>query len=67
MKSFFKWLYRLPGRINGSFGPTVAATGVEGGPGQMVNPVGVRVVAEEIKSPARSNKVEKEDDDPTAD
>jgi hypothetical protein len=46
----------------------VAATGVVGTrPGQMVNPVGTRVVAEEIKSPARSNKVDDEDDDLTAD
>ena len=62
---FFRWLYRLPGRINGSFGPTIAATGVEGTtPGQMVNPVGTRVVAEEM---ARSNKADDENDDLTAD
>ena len=58
---FFKWLYRLPGRVNGSFGPTLAATGVEGTTGgQMVNPVGTRAVAEEINSPARSDKIDDE-------
>jgi hypothetical protein len=46
---FFKWLYRLPGRITGSFGSTMAASGVEGTTHQGVNPVGVSIVAEETK------------------
>src|SRR5262245_17351894 len=47
-----KWLYRLPGRLVGSFGPTLAATGVErGGMGGIgVDPTAVNVVAEEIES-----------------
>jgi hypothetical protein len=65
---FFRWLYRLPGRINRSFGPTVAATGVEGTRHQGVNPVGVTIVAEEIRGSARSNKVDDDEgDNPTAD
>jgi hypothetical protein len=56
---FFKWLYRLPGRINRSFGPTVAATNVEsdgwmGGVG--IDPGAVGIVAEELKSSTGSEK-----------
>jgi hypothetical protein len=64
---FFRWLYRLPGRINRSFGPTVAATGATGTRHQGVDPVGVTIVAEEIEGSARYNKVDDEGDDPTAD
>lgn len=63
---FLKWLYGLPGRINSSIGSTVAASGVEGTMHQGVNPVGVRIVAEETKGSAGSNKVHDAGDDPTA-
>ena len=55
----FKWLYRLPGRINRSFGPTVAATNVERGGGMGgvgIDPSAVSIVAEEIKSPSGSGE-----------
>jgi len=62
MISTFKWLYRLPGRINRSFGPTAAAANVESptplGPG--VSAMGVRVVAKEVENATRSD----EGDDP---
>ena len=62
-----KWLYRLPGRINRSFGPTVAATNVEssvGMGGVGVNAAAVIIVAEEIKSTG-SDKVDDQADNPT--
>ena len=49
--NFFKWLYRLPGRSNRSFGSTAVATGVEG-PGAVspqINAVGVQVMRGEIE------------------
>ena len=55
----FKWLYRLPGRINRSFGPTVAATNVERGGGMGgvgVDPAAVSIVAEEIKGSTGSDE-----------
>ena len=58
----FKWLYRLPGRITGSLGSTMAATGVEGTMHQGVNPVGVSIVAEETKG-AHSTKAHNWADD----
>ena len=41
---FFKWLYRLPGRINGSMERTALASSVENGgnPGPQSNLVGVQ-------------------------
>jgi len=47
---FFRWLYRLPGRITRSFGPTAAAMNMEqpGYGGSQVNAAGVRIVAQEI-------------------
>ena len=62
-----KWLYRLPGRINRSFGPTVVATNVErsvGMGGVGVNAAAVIIVAEEIKSTG-SDKVDDQADNPT--
>lgn len=40
---FFKWLYRLPGRINRNMERTALASSVEtGNPGQQSNLVGVQ-------------------------
>jgi hypothetical protein len=47
---FFTWLYRLPGRINRSFGSTAAATNV-GSPGMLtseVSEMGAKVVMGEV-------------------
>ena len=60
----FKWLYRLPGRLNRSFGPTVAATNVERGGGMGgvgVDPSAVSIVAEEIKSSSGSDEGDEPD------
>jgi hypothetical protein len=46
----FKWLYRLPGRITGSFSSTAAATNV-GSPGMLtsdVSAMGAKVVMGEV-------------------
>ena len=59
---FFRWLYRLPGRVNRSLGPTVAATGVEGTMHQGVNPVGVKIVAEETKGSTGSDEARESGD-----
>jgi hypothetical protein len=48
---FFKWLYRLPGRINRSFGGTAAATNV-GAPGMLTSDasaMGAKVVMGEVE------------------
>ena len=63
----FKWLYRLPGRINRSFGPTVAATGAQGTRHQGVDPVGVTIVAEEIQSLTGSDEDDDRDHSPSSD
>jgi hypothetical protein len=66
----FKWLYRLPGRINRSFGPTVAATSVERGVGMGgvgVDPASVSIVAEEIKSSTGSDEDGDRDHSPSSD
>jgi hypothetical protein len=59
----FKWLYRLPGRINRWFGPTAAAANVESptplGPG--VSAMGVRVVSQEVENATRSHEGEDPD------
>jgi hypothetical protein len=49
--NFFKWLYRLPGRINRSFGSTAVASGVEapGAASPQINAVGVQVMRGEIE------------------
>jgi hypothetical protein len=67
---FFRWLYRLPDRIDRSFGPTVAATGAErsvgiGGIG--VDPTAVSIVAEEIKSSTGSDHPDDQDHSPSSD
>ena len=57
----FRWLYRLPGRIDRLFGRTFAATDVERGGGMGgagVDPGAVGIVAEEIKKSAGSHKVD---------
>jgi hypothetical protein len=67
---FFKWLYRLPGRIDRSLGPTFAATDVERGGGMGgvgVDPTAVGIVADEIKGATDSSRVGKQADSPTAD
>jgi hypothetical protein len=67
---FFKWLYRLPGRINRSFGPTVAATNVERGVGMGgvgVDPAAMSIVAEEIKSSTGSDDGDDQDHSPSSD
>jgi hypothetical protein len=62
VRGLFKWLYRLPGRLVSSFGPTLAATGVEscgiyGGP--EVNQTGVGIVTREIE---KSTHLDEADD-----
>jgi hypothetical protein len=67
---FFRWLYRLPGRINRSFGPTVAATNVERGVGMGgvgVDPAAVSIVAEEIKGSTGSDEGDDQDHIPSSD
>jgi hypothetical protein len=67
---FFEWLYRLPGRINRSFGPTVAATNVERGGGMGgvgVDPTAVSIVAEEIKGPAGYEQGDEQEHSPSSD
>ena len=44
----FKWLYRLPGRITGSFDSTAAATSVAAG--KTTNAIGAKVVLGEVES-----------------
>jgi hypothetical protein len=59
--NLLKWLYRLPGRINRSFGPTAAATSAERGGGMGgvgVDPTGVSIVAEEIRSSTGSDEAD---------
>jgi hypothetical protein len=66
----FKWLYRLPGRINRSFGPTVAATNVERGVGMGgvgADPAAVSIVAEEIKGSTGSDEGDYQDNSPSSD
>jgi hypothetical protein len=66
---FFKWLYRLPGRIDRSLGPTFAATDVERGGGMggvRVDPTAVGIVAEEIKESTGSNRVDDRTESPTS-
>jgi hypothetical protein len=49
---FFKWLYRLPGRIDRSFSSTALATNAEG-PGAGVNQLNVpaaTIVSKEIEN-----------------
>lgn len=66
---FLKWLYRLPGRINRSFGGTAAATNV-GSPGMLtsdVSAMGAKVVMGEVEE-ATATEAEgaraDEDDEP---
>ena len=66
---FFKWLYRLPGRIDRSLGPTFAATDVERGGGMGgvgVDPTSVGIVAEEIKESTGSNRIDDRTDSRTS-
>jgi hypothetical protein len=66
---FFKWLYRLPGRIDRSLGPTFAATNVDKGGGMGgvgVDPTAVGVVAEEIKSSTGSDDSDDQDHSPSS-
>ena len=51
---FFKWLYRLPGRITDSFGPTAAGASVVVGRANTVSTVGVKAVMGEIESATTS-------------
>jgi len=46
----FKWLYRLPGRVTGSFGPTAAGASVVVGRANTVSTVGVKAVMGEIEN-----------------
>jgi len=69
--SFLRWLYRLPGRITGSFSSTAAATNV-GAPGMLtsdVSAMGAKVVMGEVEG-ATADEVEgshdDEPDDPAA-
>jgi hypothetical protein len=66
---FLKWLYRLPGRVNGSFDTTAAATQVDSptmlGPG--VSAIGVRVVAQEVENASRTDEPRSEDADSATD
>jgi hypothetical protein len=66
--SFLRWLYRLPGRITGSFGSTAAATNV-GAPGMLtseVSAMGVKVVMGEVED-ATADEVEGSHGDVAAD
>jgi len=48
----FKWLYRLPGRITGSFDSTAAATSVVAG--RATNAMGAKVVMGEVDNATTS-------------
>jgi hypothetical protein len=63
---FFRWLYRLPGRVDRSFGSTALATNAEG-PGAGVDQLNVpaaRVVIQEIEKATSSVEREEHDGDP---
>ena len=62
---FFRWLYRLPGRITGSFGSTAAATNV-GSPGMLtsdVSAMGAKVVMGEVEKATTSEAEGSHSDD----
>jgi hypothetical protein len=68
---FFKWLYRLPGRLDRSFSTTAAAANAEG-PGAGVNQLNVPaagIVIQEIESEIATTgdgRESHDDDDPAA-
>jgi hypothetical protein len=65
---FFRWLYRLPGRIDRSFSSTALATNAEG-PGADVDQLNVPaavVLIQEIETRTGTGKPERHDAEPPA-
>jgi hypothetical protein len=60
---FFRWLYRLPSRINRSFADTAVATDVEG-LGPQMNTIGVKIVSQEIETALANDDEATRDADP---